>query len=69
MVLTHVAYSWIQTDDGVYTDQTNCMMLAALPGSIGDGKTETSTVGKRPPMGLSLDDKKLRRFLTGPKWL
>ncbi|QQT59535.1 PhoX family protein [Acinetobacter johnsonii] len=57
---------WIQSDDGAYTDQTNCMMLAALPGSIGDGKTETSTVGKKTPMGLSLDDKKLRRFLTGP---
>jgi hypothetical protein len=23
---------WIQTDDGAYTDVTNCMMLAALPG-------------------------------------
>ncbi|VDN33064.1 unnamed protein product, partial [Cylicostephanus goldi] len=28
---------WIQTDDGQYTDETNCMMLAALPGKVGDG--------------------------------
>ena len=24
---------WIQTDDGAYTDVTNCMMLAAVPGT------------------------------------
>ena len=23
---------WIETDDGAYTDVTNCMMLAAMPG-------------------------------------
>ena len=28
---------WIQTDDGAYTDVTNCMMLAAVPGTVGDG--------------------------------
>ena len=28
---------WIQTDDGAYTDVTNCMMLAAFPASVGDG--------------------------------
>jgi len=28
---------WIQTDDGAYTDVSNCMMLAAMPGSHGDG--------------------------------
>ena len=28
---------WIQTDDGAYTGTTNCMMLAAIPGSVGDG--------------------------------
>src|SRR5690606_25589267 len=27
---------WLQTDDGAYTDTTNCMMLAALPGSVSD---------------------------------
>lgn len=26
---------WIQTDDGFYTDMPNCMMLAALPGTVG----------------------------------
>ena len=28
---------WIQTDDGAFTDETNCMLLAAVPGSVGDG--------------------------------
>ena len=31
---------WIQTDDGAYTDVTNCMMLAAVPGSTGDGEAQ-----------------------------
>ncbi|CAN7249758.1 DUF839 domain-containing protein [Phenylobacterium sp. LjRoot225] len=64
---------WIQTDDGAYTDVTNCMMLAAMPGTVGDGSTKTITntsgtttatqatrVGKAP--GATL-----RRFLVGPK--
>ncbi|WP_230769272.1 PhoX family protein [Sphingomonas sp. Leaf4] len=63
---------WIQTDDGAYTDVTNCMMLAAMPGSVGDGGTRTITntgasatstattrIGKAP--GTTL-----RRFLVGP---
>ena len=32
---------WIQTDDGAYTDVTNCMMLAAIPGTVGDGTRVT----------------------------
>lgn len=28
---------WIQTDDGLYTDVTNCMMHAVLPRQAGDG--------------------------------
>jgi uncharacterized protein len=65
---------WIQTDDGAYTDVTNCMMLAAVPGAVGDGeeksvtsvdgaasKTVTTYVGKR------LGERNLRRFLVGPK--
>ena len=38
---------WIQTDDGAYTDVTNCMLLAAVPGNVGDGgrKTITNTDG------------------------
>ena len=34
---------WLQTDDGKYTDVTNCMMLAALPGQVGDGAAKTIT--------------------------
>jgi len=65
---------WIQTDDGAYTDVTNCMMLAALPGTVGDGAKKTLTyaatagtlavdtyVGKAPTAD------KLKRFLVGPK--
>lgn len=65
---------WIQTDDGAYTDVTNCMMLAALPGKVGDGTTKTITntdasgatrtqqtiVGKLPGTA------QLKRFLVGP---
>ena len=38
---------WIQTDDGAYTGTTNCMMLAAIPGNVGDGGTRqiVNTVG------------------------
>ena len=61
---------WIQTDDGAYTDVTNCMMLAALPGRRGDGgpvtlkhgdKTVTTHVGKAQTPAT------LKRFLVGPK--
>ncbi len=65
---------WIQTDDGSYTDVTNCMMLAGVPGKVGDGakttlnytKTDLTTltvetyVGKRPAADT------LKRFLVGP---
>jgi secreted PhoX family phosphatase len=64
---------WLQTDDGAYTDVTNCMMLAALPGQVGDGgartvtnvsggttRTQSTVVGAAP--GTSL-----RRFLVGPR--
>jgi hypothetical protein len=33
----------MQTDDGAYTDVTNCMLLAAIPGSVGDGVKRTIT--------------------------
>jgi secreted PhoX family phosphatase len=65
---------WIQTDDGAYTDVTNCMMLAALPGQVRDGAalqvanvdgTATKTVTTY--MGAQLGEAKLRRFLVGPK--
>jgi len=65
---------WLQTDDGAYTDVTNCMMLAALPGRTGDGKAKTitnvdgaasSTVTTF--VGETGGEKKVRRFLVGPK--
>ncbi len=67
---------WIETDDGAYTDVTNCMLLAALPGSVGDGgadavKIITNTDEKggtrqvRTLVGAAPGDR-LRRFLVGP---
>jgi hypothetical protein len=65
---------WIQTDDGAYTDVTNCMMLAALPGTVGDGavRSITNTDGANSrvvmaPVGAPLGESRLRRFLVGPK--
>jgi uncharacterized protein len=65
---------WIQTDDGAYTDVTNCMMLAAIPGSVRDGTTVqvTNTDGVNTKtvttyVGAQLGETKLRRFLVGPK--
>jgi uncharacterized protein len=65
---------WIQTDDGAYTDTTNCMMLAAIPGRVGDGMsrevvstagTESRTVTTFIGKDASADN--LRRFLVGPR--
>ena len=65
---------WLQTDDGAFTDVTNCMMLAALPGQTGDGKARTitnvdgaSSSTVTTYVGSSGGEKKLRRFLVGPK--
>lgn len=58
---------WIQTDDGAYTDVTNCMMLAALPGKVGDGTKATTSAGQETIVGAKMTDDNLRRFLTGPK--
>ncbi|MDM1756890.1 MULTISPECIES: PhoX family phosphatase [Acinetobacter] len=57
---------WIQTDDGAYTDTTNCMMLAALPGKVGDGTKATTSTGQETIVGAKMTDDNLRRFLTGP---
>ncbi|MCX6073106.1 MAG: PhoX family phosphatase [Campylobacterales bacterium] len=69
---------WIQTDDGAYTDTTNCMLLAALPGSVNDG-TATSVTSLAVPTNGTADQAittyvgakpgttKLKRFLVGPK--
>jgi len=65
---------WIQTDDGAYTDVSNCMLLAGVPGRVGDGAKTTLSytlagggtaavdtyVGQKPTADT------LRRFLVGP---
>ncbi|MFN7855547.1 MAG: PhoX family protein, partial [Acidovorax sp.] len=66
---------WIQTDDGAYTDVTNCMMLAAVPGQVGDGGKKTLTYTKADgskmdvvtPVGKAATETTLKRFLVGPK--
>lgn len=69
---------WIQTDDGAYTDVTNCMMLAAVPGSVGDGAVTSITSTAVPsnnnadqtlstPVGAKPTTSTLRRFLVGPR--
>ena len=65
---------WIQTDDGAYTDVTNCMMLAAIPGQVGDGAKVTLNYTQASGAALAVDTfvgKKaapdtLKRFLVGP---
>ena len=66
---------WIQTDDGAYTDVTNCMMLASLPGTVGDGAKKTLNYTKTDGSALNVDTyvgkapgaDKLKRFLVGAK--
>jgi secreted PhoX family phosphatase len=65
---------WIQTDDGAYTDVSNCMMLAAIPGAVRDGgpvivpNTDgTTTRNVTTYVGAQLGETRLRRFMVGPK--
>ena len=66
---------WIQTDDGAYTDVSNCMMLAAVPGQVGDGGKKTLSYTKadgnkldiETPVGKAATESTLKRFLVGPK--
>lgn len=65
---------WIQTDDGAYIDETNCMMLAAIPGRVGDGGpvTVNNQIGTTSGTVVTVAGKaptsdNLRRFLVGPK--
>ena len=66
---------WIQTDDGAYTDVSNCMMMAAVPGSVGDGgkktlsytKTDGTKLDIVTPVGKAATVDTLKRFLVGPK--
>ena len=61
---------WIQTDDGAYTDVSNCMLLASVPGTVGDGAAATldhgggvsvtTRVGRKPTAAT------LKRFFVGP---
>jgi secreted PhoX family phosphatase len=65
---------WIQTDDGAYTDTTNCMMLVGVPGRVGDGarttlnytRSDGSTVAVDTFVGKPPVADTLRRFLVGP---
>ncbi|MGH8853270.1 MAG: PhoX family protein [Telluria sp.] len=65
---------WFQTDDGAYTDGSNCMMLAGVPGRVGDGKKLTinharangSTLAVDTYVGLAATPDTLKRFLVGP---
>ncbi len=69
---------WIQTDDGAFTDESNCMLLAAIPGKVGDGSqitvnnaltanNATTTGSQTTFIGAALGEAKLRRFLVAPK--
>jgi secreted PhoX family phosphatase len=65
---------WIETDDSAYTDVTNCMLLAAVPGAVGDGAVRTitnvdgaTTQAVTTFAGKTLGEQRLRRFLVGPK--
>jgi len=65
---------FIQTDDGAYTDVTNCMMLIGMPGTVGDGttpilsytKADGSAVTVQTRLGAKPTAATLRRFLVGP---
>jgi secreted PhoX family phosphatase len=61
---------WIQTDDGAYTDVTNCMLLASIPGTLGDGAAQTLAysggVSVTTRMGKKPTAANLKRFYVGP---
>ena len=65
---------WIQTDDGAFTDETNCMLLAAVPGQVGDGRSivvsnqlGAATSSITTYVGATLGEARLKRFLVAPK--
>ncbi|MDZ7827666.1 MAG: DUF839 domain-containing protein [Gammaproteobacteria bacterium] len=60
---------WIQTDDSAMSDQSNCMMLAALPGRLGDGEAisiDHGGVRVATRRGAKPGPETLKRFLVGP---
>ncbi|WP_218509572.1 PhoX family phosphatase [Variovorax sp. dw_308] len=72
---------WIETDDNAYYDVTNCMLLAAVPGTYGDGgkldvvnqangkpgAAGTGPVTVSTYAGKKMNDTIFKRFLTAPK--
>ncbi len=66
---------WIQTDDGAYTDVTNCMLLAAIPGQVGDGgsrslvyqRSDGSQKQVDTHVGRPQTQATFKRFLVGPR--
>lgn len=71
---------WIETDDNTYTDVTNAMLLAAVPGVQGDGgavtvtdkadgspnRAVTTDKTVQTIMGKKMTDVTFKRFLTAP---
>jgi len=64
---------WIETDDGAMTDESNCMLVAAIPGRVGDGGPVTiqndldgKSGSQKTFVGATLGASQLKRFLTGP---
>lgn len=64
---------WIETDDSAYTDTSNCMLLAAIPGKVGDGERRevvNRSGGNENRVtthaGAPATESTLRRFLVGP---
>ncbi len=71
---------WIQTDDNTFTDQSNAMLLAAVPGNHGDGgvRTVVNKANGSPNaavtadkvvttyVGKPMNDTIFKRFLTAP---
>jgi uncharacterized protein len=65
---------WIGTDDSAYADKTNCMLLAAIPGRVGDGSSHTlnyseNTTEKsvKAHIGKPATSLSVKRFLVGPR--
>jgi uncharacterized protein len=67
--------AFIETDDGAFTDVTNCMLLVGIPGKLGDGtpqtlrytRTDGSSFDVTTRVGAKPTAATLRRFLVGPK--
>ena len=71
---------WIETDDNTYTDVSNTMLLAAIPGVQGDGgavtvvnkadgspnRAVTADKTVQTFMGKKMTDVTFKRFLTAP---